>query len=58
MNYAKIDKISVADGIGVRTVLYVSGCSLHCKDVIIQSAGITPLGNLLQKIQCRNFYLT
>ena len=31
MNYAKIDKISVADGIGVRTVLYVSGCSLHCK---------------------------
>ena len=31
MNYAKIDKISVADGIGIRTVLYVSGCSLHCK---------------------------
>ena len=31
MNYAKIDKVSVADGIGVRTVLYVSGCSLHCK---------------------------
>ena len=31
MNYAKIDKVSVADGIGIRTVLYVSGCSLHCK---------------------------
>lgn len=31
MNYAKINKISVADGIGVRVALYVSGCSLHCK---------------------------
>lgn len=32
MNYAKIDKVSVADGIGIRTVLYVSGCSLRCKE--------------------------
>ena len=31
MNYMKIDKCSVSDGIGVRTVLWVSGCSLHCK---------------------------
>jgi anaerobic ribonucleoside-triphosphate reductase activating protein len=31
MNYHKIEKTSVANGTGVRTVLWVSGCSLHCK---------------------------
>lgn len=31
MNYLKIDKASVADGIGFRVVLYVSGCRNHCK---------------------------
>ena len=31
MNYHKIEKTSVANGIGVRVVLWVSGCSLHCK---------------------------
>jgi len=31
MNYLQIEKASVANGIGVRTVLWVSGCSLHCK---------------------------
>lgn len=27
----KIEKASVANGKGIRTVLWVSGCSLHCK---------------------------
>ena len=31
MNYHKIEKTSVANGEGVRVVLWVSGCSLHCK---------------------------
>lgn len=32
MNYLKIEKTSVANGTGVRIVLWVSGCSLHCKN--------------------------
>lgn len=30
MNYHKIDKCSISNGIGFRTVLWVSGCSHHC----------------------------
>ena len=30
MNYHKIEKTSVANGTGIRVVLWVSGCSLHC----------------------------
>ena len=32
MNYHKIEKTSVANGTGIRVVLWVSGCSLHCKE--------------------------
>ena len=32
MNYEKIDKCSVSNGIGVRTVLWVSGCDIHCRN--------------------------
>lgn len=31
MNYMTIYRTSLADGIGWRTVLFVSGCSHHCK---------------------------
>ena len=31
MNYHKIEKFSVENGNGIRVVLWVSGCSLHCK---------------------------
>lgn len=31
MNYHKIEKTSIANGDGIRVVLWVSGCSLHCK---------------------------
>ena len=31
MRYAKIEKNSVANGTGIRVVLYTQGCSLHCK---------------------------
>lgn len=30
MNYMYIDKASVSDGLGVRVVLWVSGCNLKC----------------------------
>ena len=30
MNYHKIEKTSVANGDGIRVVLWVSGCSIHC----------------------------
>ena len=32
MNYAYIEKESTANGTGFRTVLWVSGCTLKCKD--------------------------
>lgn len=32
MNYEKIDKCSVSNGLGVRTVLWVSGCGIHCRN--------------------------
>ena len=32
MNYEKIDKCSVSNGSGVRTVLWVSGCDIHCRN--------------------------
>ena len=31
MNYHKIEKHSIANGFGIRVVLWASGCSLHCK---------------------------
>lgn len=31
MNYLNIDKSSISNGPGVRVVLWVAGCSLHCK---------------------------
>lgn len=31
MNYHKIEKNSIANGIGVRVVLWTSGCTIHCK---------------------------
>ena len=31
MNYHKIEHTSIANGEGIRVVLWVSGCSLHCR---------------------------
>ena len=31
MNYADIKRCDVANGLGVRTSLFVSGCTHHCK---------------------------
>ena len=32
MNYAGIKYCDIANGVGCRTVLFVSGCRNHCKD--------------------------
>lgn len=37
MNYIKITKSDIANGIGIRTVLWVSGCTMHCKECHNQS---------------------
>lgn len=31
MNYLQIEKTSISNGPGVRVVLWVAGCSIHCK---------------------------
>ncbi len=31
MNYGAIKKIDIADGLGVRVSIFVSGCRIHCK---------------------------
>lgn len=30
MNYAKIQKMDIANGLGIRTVIYFCGCKFHC----------------------------
>lgn len=32
MNYHKIEKYSIANGVGIRVVLWVSGCTCYCKN--------------------------
>ena len=55
MNYEKIDKCSVSNGLGVRTVLWISGCNIHCKNCHNQStwdfnSGISFTDDTMQEI--------
>lgn len=38
MNYAKINKNDIANGIGIRVTLFVSGCTHYCKGCFNQEA--------------------
>ena len=38
MNYADIKRADVANGVGVRISLFVSGCTHHCKNCFNQEA--------------------
>lgn len=38
MNYANIKYCDIANGVGVRTTLFVSGCRLHCPDCFNEEA--------------------
>ena len=55
MNYEKIDKCSVSNGVGVRTVLWVSGCDIHCRNCHNQqtwdfNSGIPFTENTMQEL--------
>ncbi len=45
MNYAKINKNDIANGIGIRVTLFVSGCTHHCKGCFNQEAWDFDYGN-------------
>ena len=36
MNYAGIIKVDLANGVGIRTSLFVSGCQFHCPECFNQ----------------------
>ena len=45
MNYAEIKTFDIANGAGVRTSLFVSGCTHHCKECFNQEAWDFNYGN-------------
>lgn len=46
MNYCSIKKCDIANGIGVRTTLFVSGCTHHCKGCFQPETWDFAYGNL------------
>lgn len=49
MNYSVIKYHDIANGIGVRTTLFVSGCRNHCKDCFQPETWDFHYGNLFDK---------
>ncbi len=49
MNYAKIKHFDIANGEGVRTSLFVSGCQFHCEDCFNSETWDYNYGNLYTK---------
>lgn len=49
MNYAKIKHFDIANGEGVRTSLFVSGCQFHCEDCFNSETWDYDYGNLYTK---------
>ena len=45
MNYATIKPVDIANGVGVRVSLFVSGCRHHCKNCFNQEAWDFKYGN-------------
>ncbi len=45
MHFSAIKYCDIANGLGVRTSLFVSGCTLHCKDCFNQEAQDFTAGN-------------
>ena len=50
MNYQKIDRFSIADGIGIRVVLWVSGCNRQCKGCHNQKSWDFESGKILDDV--------
>lgn len=57
MNYGEIKFNDIANGEGVRTSLFVSGCRHHCKIVLMSKHGILPSVNRLQRKRWRKFWI-
>lgn len=49
MNYIQIDETSICDGPGVRVVLWVSGCSVHCHGCHNPESWAFDAGNLFDQ---------
>ena len=48
MNYAEIKNLDIANGLGLRVSLFVSGCTHHCKGCFNRSPGILITVSLLR----------
>lgn len=49
MNYCEIKKCDIADGLGVRVSLFVSGCTHHCKGCFQPETWDFDYGNIFSK---------
>lgn len=49
MNYCEIKKCDIADGLGVRVSLFVSGCTHHCKGCFQPETWDFNYGNIFSK---------
>lgn len=58
MNYAKIKHFDIANGEGVRTSLFVSGCQFHCEDCFNSETWDYNYGNLYTKETENHILLT
>ena len=58
MNYIKITKNDIANGIGIGCVLWVSGCDIHCKNCHNQSTWDFHAGQLFTEDTMQEILLT
>ena len=58
MNYIKITKNDIANGIGIGCVLWVSGCDIHCKNCHNQSTWDFNSGQLFTEDTMQEILLT
>ncbi|MBO5911987.1 MAG: radical SAM protein, partial [Clostridia bacterium] len=49
MNFAKINKNDIANGIGIRVTLFVSGCTHYCKGCFNKEAWDFDFGQLFDE---------
>ena len=52
MNYGEIKKTDIANGIGVRVTLFVSGCTRHCKNCFNAETWDFNYGKPFTKTRC------
>lgn len=57
MNYGEIKFNDIANGEGVRTSLFVSGCRHHCKNCFNEQTWDFAFVNRLQRKRWRKFWI-